>query len=65
MNKHYQNNLPSINQLMIENGKSREAILQELGLIQPPVKLIVFMRNTKEEIKEAKILYKSEQRYNK
>ncbi len=46
---------PSITQLMIESGKSRERVLEDLGLVQPKRILNKEPRNDRDVIKQAKL----------
>lgn len=58
-NRRFQENLlPSINELMETGNKSREQVLEDLGITSPKLVLTKEKRNSLEEIKQAKREYK-------
>lgn len=52
--KRFENKNESISDIIEKSGKTRESVLNELGLVPPLIKLIREPRNSKEEIKRAK-----------
>ena len=52
--KRFENRNESITDIIEKSGKTRESVLNDLGLVPPLVKLIREQRNSKEEIKRAK-----------